>query len=158
RYLQEGMELSFAYRVSPFNLASGLMLGVEAVKEFKVLSVNQGAEYGEASGGVVNVLFKSGTNKFHGSGYEFYRNAVFDDPIAFDTRADAPPYHRHQFGGAIGGPIFKDKTFFFANFEGLREDISRTFIANVPDAASRASANATIRQIFFAPTNPLYPV
>src|SRR5205085_5859481 len=116
RYLQEGMDLSFSYRVSPFNLASGIMLGVEAVKEFKVLTTNQSAEYGEASGGVVNVLFKSGANRLHGSGYEFYRNDVFDSRNFFDA-AGTPPLSRHQFGASLGGPIRKDKTFFFANYE-----------------------------------------
>jgi hypothetical protein len=136
RYLQEGMDMTFTYRVSPFNLASGLILGVEAVKEFKVLTTNQSAEYGEASGGVTNVLFKSGTNRLHGSGYEFYRNDMFDARNFFDA-AGTPPLHRHQFGGSLGGPIRKDKTFFFVNYEGLREQLSRTFVANVPDATSR---------------------
>ena len=158
RYLQEGMSIDFAYRVSPVNLASGLMLGVEAVKEFKVLTSNQSAEYGEASGGVVNLLIKSGTNRFHGSAYEFYRNAALDARNFFDAGSSAPPYHRHQFGGALGGPIIKDRTFFFANYEGLREALSRTFIANVPDAAARASATPDIQQIFFNPKAPLYPV
>ena len=158
RYLQEGMDLSFSYRVSPFNLASGIMLGVEAVKEFKVLTTNQSAEYGEASGGVVNVLFKSGTNRFHGSGYEFYRNDVFDTRNPFDAGTSAPPYTRHQFGASMGGPIIKDKTFFFGNYEGLREALSRTFVANVPNAASRASAVPAIQQIFFSGPHPLYPV
>src|SRR4051794_24609092 len=99
------MGFSFSYCVLPFNLASGIMLGVEAVKEFKVLTTNQSAEYGEASGGVVNVLFKSGTNRFHGSGYEFYRNDVFDTRNPFDAGASAPPYTRHQFGASMGGPI-----------------------------------------------------
>ena len=137
RYLQEGMDMTFTYRVSPFNLASGLILGVEAVKEFKVLTTNQSAEYGEASGGVVNVLFKSGTNRLHGSGYEFYRNDVFDARNFFDA-AGTPPLRRHQFGASAGGPIRKDKTFFFINYEGLRESLSRTFVANVPDANARA--------------------
>src|SRR5207302_563466 len=136
RYLQEGMDMTFTYRVSPFNLASGLILGVEAVKEFKVLTTNQSAEYGEASGGVTNVLFKSGTNRLHGSGYEFYRNDVFDARNFFDA-AGTPPLHRHQFGGSLGGPLRRDKTFFFVNYEGLREQLSRTFVANVPDANSR---------------------
>lgn len=137
RYLQEGMDMTFTYRVSPFNLASGLILGVEAVKEFKVLTTNQSAEYGEASGGVVNVLFRSGTNRLHGSGYEFYRNDIFDARNFFDA-ADTPPLSRHQFGASLGGPIRKDQTFFFVNYEGLRESLSRTFVANVPDADARA--------------------
>jgi Carboxypeptidase regulatory-like domain len=137
RYLQEGMDMMFTYRVSPFNLASGLILGVEAVKEFKVLTTNQSAEYGEASGGVVNVLFKSGANRLHGSGYEFYRNDIFDARNFFDA-AGTPPLHRHQFGASLGGPIRRDKTFFFVNYEGLRESLSRTFVANVPDTSARA--------------------
>jgi hypothetical protein len=137
RYVQEGMDMTFTYRVSPFNLASGLILGVEAVKEFKVLTTNQSAEYGEASGGVTNVLFKSGTNRFHGSGYEFYRNDVFDARNFFDA-AGTPPLSRHQFGASLGGPVRRDKTFFFVNYEGLRESLSRSFVANVPDVNARA--------------------
>ena len=112
RFLQEGMDLNWTYRLSPISLPSNVLLGVEAVKEFKVLTTNFTAEYGEQSGGIINTLFKSGTNTLHGSAYEFYRNAALDARNFFD-QGPAPPFRRHQFGGSLGGPIRKDKTFFF---------------------------------------------
>ncbi|MGH9648152.1 MAG: hypothetical protein ACRD4E_15180 [Bryobacteraceae bacterium] len=115
------------------------------------------AEYGEESGGTVNTLFKSGTNELHGSAYEYYRNAAFDARNFFDKTASAPPLHRHQFGVSLGGPIQKDKTFFFGNFEGLRLNEAQTFVANVPTDAARATAIPIIQQIFFSGANPLYP-
>ena len=133
RFLQEGIDLTTTYRTSPYNLASFIFLGVEAVKEFKVLSIDLPAEYGEQSGGTVNTLFKSGTNALHGSAYEYYRNSAFDARNFFDSTASAPPLHRHQFGGSLGGPIRKDKIFFFGNFEGLRQNQAETFVADVPD-------------------------
>ena len=178
RFLQEGIDLTTTYRTSPYNLASFILLGVEAVKEFKVLSIDLPAEYGEQSGGTVNTLFKSGTNTLHGSAYEYYRNAAIDARNPFDAGVSAPPLHRHQFGAAIGGPIQKDKTFFFGNFEGLRLNASQTFVADVPDANARLglipnasgvptqvantptqmAALAKIQQLFFSGANPLYPV
>ncbi len=173
RFLQEGIDLTTTYRTSPYNLASFIFLGVEAVKEFKVLSIDLPAEYGEQSGGTVNTLFKSGTNDLHGSAYEFYRNSGLDARNFFDATPSAPPLHRHQFGVSLGGPIRKDKTFFFGNFEGLRLNQAQTFVADVPDANARngiingvniattpaqQAALATIQQLFFASANPLYPV
>lgn len=172
RFLQEGIDLTTTYRTTPYNLASSILLGVEAVKEFKVLTTDFTAEYGEQSGGTVNTLLKSGTNALHGSAYEYYRNGAFDARNFFDRGSSAPPFHRHQFGGSLGGPIRKDKTFFFANFEGLRQNQAQTFIANVPDANARIgiingvqvattpaqkAALATIQQLFFSGANPLYP-
>ena len=157
RFLQEGMDMTTTYRVSPFSLASGIMLGAEAIKEFRVLTTNFTAEYGEMSGGTVNVLFKSGGNSLHGSAYEYYRNDAFDARNFFD-QGPAPPFQRHQFGTSLSGPIRKDRTFFFVNFEGFRQNLGLTFLANVPDAASRLSAIPAIQQIFFSGANPLYPV
>ncbi len=172
RFLQEGIDLTTTYRTSPYNLASFIFLGVEAVKEFKVLSIDLPAEYGEQSGGTVNTLFKSGTNGLHGSAYEFYRNSAMDARNFFDATSSAPPLHRHQFGVSIGGPIRKDKTFFFGNFEGLRLNQAQTFVADVPDTFARQgfinkiniapsptqqAALATIQQLFFSGANPLYP-
>jgi hypothetical protein len=95
-------------------------MGVDAIREFSVLTNNYSAEYGRGSGGIVNAITKSGTNQFHGSAYEFVRNSAFDARNFFDT-ATIPPFHRDQYGGAVGGPIRKDKTFFFANYEKLGE-------------------------------------
>lgn len=160
RYLQEGMDMTWSYRLSPISLASGIMLGTEAVKEFKVMTSNFTVEYGEQSGGVVNTLFKSGTNDLHGSAYEFYRNSALDARNFFDQapgETSPPPFHRNQFGASLGGPIRKDKTFFFLNYEGYRHSLSQSLVADLPDAASRASASAAITNIFFNPSNPLVP-
>ena len=95
-------------------------MGVDAIREFSVLTNNYSAEYGRGSGGIVNAITKSGTNDFHGSAYYFHRNSALDARNFFDTQ-DIPAFRRHQFGGAVGGPIKKDKTFFFSNYESLHE-------------------------------------
>ncbi len=118
---------------------SGQMLGVDAVREFNLLSNSYGAEYGKHPGGQVTIVTTSGTNQWHGSLFEYVRNNVFDAPNFFDLDS-APPFRRNQFGGAIGGPIQKDKTFVFANYEGFRESLHQTSIAFVPDAAARSGA------------------
>lgn len=117
----------------------GSTLGVDAVQEFSVLTSNYSAEYGRTSGGVINAITKSGTNDFHGSVYEFLRNGSLDAATFIDNSTGSPKPHfeRNQFGGGIGGPIVKDNTFFYADYEGLRENQGTTVIANVPSAAVR---------------------
>ena len=95
-------------------------MGVDAIREFSVLTNTYSAEYGRGSGGIVNAITKSGTNQVHGSAYEFVRNSAFDARNFFDGQT-TPPFHRDQYGGAVGGPIKKDKTFFFTNYEKLGE-------------------------------------
>jgi hypothetical protein len=95
-------------------------MGVDSIREFSVLTNNYSAEYGRGASGVINAITKSGTNQFHGSAYYFHRNSAFDARNFFDLAIIAP-FHRHQYGGAIGGPIKKDKTFFFSNYEALTE-------------------------------------
>ena len=95
RFLQEGIDLTWTFRTSPVSLASNVLMGADAVKEFKVLTENPPVEYGEQSGGVTNTTFKSGTNNFHGTLFEYYRNDVFDARNFFD-QGPAPPLHRHQ--------------------------------------------------------------
>ncbi len=115
----------------------GSTLGVDAVQEFSVLTSNYSAEYGRTSGGVVNALTKSGTNAFHGDVYEFLRNSALDARNYFD------PVGRSQLSAAInlehrlGGPIVKDQTFFFADYEGLRQNQGITSQAIVPSVAAR---------------------
>ena len=161
RFLQEGIDLTWTFRTSPVSLASNILMGADAVKEFKVLTENAPVEYGEQSGGVTNTTFKSGTNNLHGTVFEYYRNSAFDARNFFDGTA-VPPLHRHQFGGSVGGPIKKDNTFFYTDFEGLRSDAAASFVAPVPNLAARASAITPIQQIFFGGTggngsNPLLP-
>ena len=119
--------------------ASGELLGVEAVREFNVLRDSYSAEYGKKPGGQVIIATQGGTNQWHGSLYEFVRNNALDAPNFFD-QGSAPPFERNQFGGAIGAPIKRDKTFFFANYEGLRQSLNQTSEAFVPSLTSRASA------------------
>jgi len=117
----------------------GVNLGVDAVQEFSVLTSNYTAEYGRASGGVINGITKSGTNDFHGDAYYFIRDKVLDAKNYFDDPTQPiPPFHRDQFGVAGGGPIIKNKTFIFGDYEGIRQRKSDTFSDIVPSAAARA--------------------
>jgi outer membrane receptor protein involved in Fe transport len=103
----------------------GQNLGVEAIQEFSVLTSNYSAEYGKTSGGVVNAISRSGTNQFHGSVYEFLRNSALDAPGYFDN-GTVPPFRQNQFGASAGGPIRKDRTFVFGDYEGVRRSLGTT--------------------------------
>ena len=103
----------------------GQNLGVEAIQEFSVLTSNYSAEYGKTSGGVVNAISRSGTNQFHGSAYEFLRNSALDAPGFFDG-GTVPPFRQNQFGASAGGPIRKDRTFVFGDYEGVRRSLGTT--------------------------------
>src|SRR5438270_1195112 len=118
----------------------GVVLGVDAIQEFSVLTGGFSAEYGRAAGGVVNAVSKSGTNNFHGDAYEFLRNSALDANDFFTVGAGnpKPPFKRNQFGGSLGGPIIKDKTFFFADYEGLRQTKGIPTSITVPSDAARA--------------------
>ena len=119
--------------------ASGELLGVDAVREFNVLRDSYGAEYGKKPGGQVIIVTQSGANQLHGSLYEFVRNNALDASNFFDE-GSAPPFVRNQFGAAVGGPVRKNQTFFFANYEGLRQNLNQTSLAFVPSLAARATA------------------
>jgi len=123
----------------------GSTLGVDAVQEFSVLTSNYSAEYGRTSGGVVNALTKSGNNSYHGDVYEYLRNSALDARNFFDP-SQIPAFRRNQFGAALGGPIVKDRTFFFADYEGLRENQGITSQAIVPSAAVRQGVLCSIPQ------------
>ena len=114
----------------------GVDLGVDAIREFTVLTSNYSAEYGRASGGVINAITRSGGNEFHASLYEFLRNSAFDARNFFDGPTP-PPFKRNQFGATLGGPVKKDKTFFFVNYEGLRQSLTNTSVNTVPSQAAR---------------------
>src|ERR1700731_1072408 len=132
--------------------ATGLNLGVDSVQEFSVITTGYTAEYGRTSGAIINAVTKSGTNGFHGTGFFFDRDKVFDARNYFDG-PQIPPFRRTQFGGAAGGPIIKDKTFIFGSYEGVRQNQSASGTIHVPDGASRASAVAAIQ-----PYLALWPV
>ena len=121
----------------PAGSAAGTVLGVETIREFRVEANSYGAEFGRNSGGQINAISKSGTNEWHGSLYEFHRNDNLDARNFFDG-ARRPEFKRNQFGGAFGGPIRKDKTFFFFGYESLREALGQTIRTVVPDVAARS--------------------
>ncbi len=136
-FLLDGTDINNVYNKTPGSVA-GVLLGVEAVLEFQVLTNAFSAEFGRASGGVINAITRSGTNQFHGSAFEFLRNSAMDAKNFFDPATKPiPPFKRNQFGGSVGGPIRKDKTFFFGTYESLIERLGVTGVANVPDADAR---------------------
>jgi hypothetical protein len=117
--------------------ASGQLLGIDAVREFNVISDAYGAEYGKRSGGQILVVTQSGTNRLHGSLFEFARNSDFDARNYFDHSIGTPPFKRHQFGGALGGPIRRDKVFIFGNYERFTQRLGISSVSNVPDLNMR---------------------
>ena len=136
-FLLDGTDINNVYNKTPGSVG-GVLLGVEAVLEFQVLTNAYSAEFGRSAGGVINAVTRSGTNAFHGSMFEFHRSSALDAKNFFDRASDPiPPFKRNQFGGVIGGPIRKDKTFFFAAYEGLRESLGITGLTSVPDDNAR---------------------
>ena len=134
--------------------ASGMLLGVDAVREFNVQRDSYSAEFGKHPGAQVVIVTQSGSNQWHGSAYEFLRNNALDAANFFD-QGSAPPFQRNQFGASIGGPLHSDKTFVFANYEGFRQNLHQTSAAFVPDAASRAAAVPSVQPLLSLwPTAP----
>lgn len=136
-YLLNGIEYTGAslINVTPGG-TSGQLLGVEAVREFNVITDTYSAAYGKRQGGQVSIVTASGTNDLHGSAYEFLRNSFFDARNYFDP-ARIPEFQRNNFGGSLGGPIRKDKLFLFANYEGYRQNLGVTDVTLVPDNNAR---------------------
>lgn len=130
---------------------SGATLGVDAVQEFTVITSDAPASYGRMSGGVINSVTRQGGNAYHGSVYDFVRNSVFDARNYFDPASGEPSFRRNQFGGTFGGPVLKDRTFFFGNYEGFRQAQGVSLQSTVLSQAARgglvtctqAAANAT---------------
>jgi hypothetical protein len=137
-FLLNGIEYTGAseINVTPGG-ASGQLLGVEAVREFNVLSDSYGAQYGKRPGAQVSIVTATGTNAFHGSIYEFLRNSALDARNFFDF-GGIPQFQRNEFGASLGGPIRKDKTFIFGNFEGFRQHLGLSDVTLVPDNNARA--------------------
>src|SRR6266403_4671923 len=139
-FLLDGTDMNDGYRNDPAINEAGVfgtpatILPIEAIAELRVAS-NFEAEYGRSAGAVVNVVTKSGTNQVHGSFFEFFRNNALDARNYFDnTTLPQNPFHNNQFGGSLGGPIIKDKTFFFIDYEGLREVGTQSTPSCVPTA------------------------
>src|SRR2546428_3877927 len=140
-YLLDGTDINDHANGTPGGSA-GTNLGVDGVQEFKINTSVSGAEIGRSSGGVISAVTRSGTNDFHGAAFEFLRNNALDSPGYFDDvkhggTGTIAPYRRNQFGGALGGPIKKDKTFFFGTYEGLRLGSGTNINPQVPTPQTR---------------------
>jgi hypothetical protein len=140
-YLLEGTNIADISDKAPSSMA-GVLLGVDAVKEFSVQTHDYAAEFGRAAGGVISAVTKSGTNALHGTMFEFLRDGKFDRPNYFDPidpvtgKQTDPPFTRNQFGATAGGPIVPNRLFYFGSYEGLRQDLSLTRLARLPNAAA----------------------
>jgi outer membrane receptor protein involved in Fe transport len=148
-FLLDGTDMNDGYRNDPAINEAGTygtpatILPVEAIAELHVAS-NFEAQYGRSAGGVINVVTKSGTDNIHGSAFEFFRNDAMDARNYFNpTSQEQQPFHNNQFGAALGGPIIKDKTFFFVDYEGVRETGKLSYTTLVP----------TAQEISYATTN-----
>jgi hypothetical protein len=136
-FLLNGIEYTGASQlaVTPGGV-SGELLGIDAIREFNVLTDTYPAEYGKRSGAQVMVVTQSGTNVLHGALFEFLRNSAMDARNFFD-QASAPPFRRNQFGGALGGPLKKNRLFLFGNYEGFRQALAVSNVSVVPDSQAR---------------------
>jgi hypothetical protein len=141
-----------------------LQISADAIEEYRVSSALYTAEYGAGAGGQVDLVSKSGSNEFHGSAFEFLRNSEFDsrsfldldlDPAA-PAKTGVPPFRMNQFGGTFGGPIVKDRTFFFLSYEGIRQFRGQTLHAFVPNLALRQQILQTSPQM--KPILDAYPI
>ncbi len=136
-FLLNGIEYTGAslINVTPGG-TSGQLLGVDAVKEFNVVSDTYGAAFGKRDGAQVSIVTTSGTNQLHGTAFEFLRNSALDARNYFD-QGTIPQFQRNQFGGSLGGPLRKDKLFLFGNYEGFRQAWGLSTVTFVPDAQAR---------------------
>src|SRR5262249_36902747 len=137
-YLLNGISINDYSNQAPGTIL-GENLGADAVSEFTILTSNYSTEYGRSSGGVISAITRSGTNQFHGSAYEYLRNSALDARNPFDGPG-IPAFRRNQFGVSAGGPIRKDKTFIFGDYEGLRETQGLSTFDTVPSRAARGIA------------------
>jgi hypothetical protein len=152
-YRLDGVSINDQTSGAPGSI-QGSVLGVDAVREFSVVTSNAPADYGKTSGGVINAASRSGTNSFHGTAYEFLRNDKLDARNFFAPTRN-PPLRRNQFGGSAGGPVIKDHTFFFADYEGVRQVIGNPSGRVVVPSQSAAQVAATNSAIL--PYLALYP-
>ena len=133
----------------------GIEPPVDAIREFEMLTSTPDASFGRNSGSQVNVVMKSGTNAFHGTVYEFVRNAALDARNYFAPEAEtAPQYQRNQFGASLGGPIKTNRTFFFVDYEGTRLLEGVTRVSNVPTSAERSGDFS--KSLFTPAHRPVY--
>jgi hypothetical protein len=139
----------------------GSNLGVDAIQEFSVVTGNATADYGKTAGGVINAITRTAGNRFHGDVYEFLRNSALDARNEFDQPNQIAPFHRNQFGASAGGPIRRDRTFIFGDYEGLRQFQSTNANSTVPSSNARngqlVAGNVTVSPAV-APYLPFYPL
>lgn len=136
-FLLDNTDISNFWNHAAGSSGTGFSLGVEAIAEFQLLTNTYSAQFG-GNGAVINAATRSGTNEFHGSAYEFLRNSALDARNYFDLNADSTPapkpsFRRNQFGGSLGGPVLKDKLFFFGNYEGLRDGLGSHVGTSIPE-------------------------
>jgi hypothetical protein len=126
---------------------------VDAIDEFKLQTSTYSAEFGRSLGGVVNLQIKSGSNDFHGSAFEFHRNDAFDANNFFNNRAGRPKpdFQQNTFGGTLGGPIVKGKTFFFGDYQGVRLSAGATYLSTVPTVRMRNGDFSEINRVIYDP-------
>jgi hypothetical protein len=134
-YLLDGVSVNDHDGGGPASVL-GISFGVDAIQEFSVVTGNAPADYGKTSGGVIDAVTRAGTNQLHGSLYEFLRNSALDARNFFDG-ASIPPFKRNQFGASLGGPIKRQRTFFFFDYEGIRQGLGVTTVDTVPSPAAR---------------------
>jgi outer membrane receptor protein involved in Fe transport len=152
-FLLDGTDMNDGYRNDPAINEAGVfgtpatILPIDAVSELKVLS-NYQAEYGRNAGAVINIVTKSGQNQFHGDFFDYFRNNALDARNYFNpVGTTQAPFHNNQFGGSIGGPIIRDKAFFFFDYEGQQERVGTVSVACVPDPASLLATNTVIASL-----------
>ena len=154
-YLLDGANMR-GYAGTATVSAAETTLGVETIQEFRVVTNAYSADYGRSMGGVISLVTKSGTNSMHGSAFEFFRDSALDARNFFD-RGQPPAFRRNQFGGSTGGPIRRNRLFFFGGVERLQEDLGVTNSSFVPSNASRSGALAPINPVV-RPYLDLYPM
>lgn len=155
-FVLDGSDINDANNNTPGS-AAGVLLGVDTLEEFRVNTNAYSAAYGRSAGGVISAVTKSGTNQFHGSLFEFVRNSAFDAKNFFDAATSPiPPFRRNQFGVEADGAIVKNKTFFLASYEGLRQRLGVTSRTVVPDANARQGIFPTGPRVTVNPAVPAY--
>ena len=154
-FLLDGTDINNVYNKTPGSVA-GVLLGVDAVLEFQVLTNAYSAEFGRSAGGVISAVTRGGANALHGSVFEFHRNSALDARNFFDPPSQPKPdFWRHQFGATLGGPVARDRTFFFLTYEGLIERLGVTGVTAVPDDDARRGTVGG-RSVGLHPAVPAY--
>src|SRR5262249_55214981 len=132
------------------------LVSVDAMQEFRIQTSTYAAEFGRVPGGQISIVTRSGTNQFHGSLFEYFRNDALDSADYFVKLQSLakPQEHQHDFGGVFGGPIDRNHLFVFVSYEGLRLDQPRSLVTEVPSLASRALASDAVKPILAAFPSP----